>query len=260
MTVDEQGFAHAPITEQVDRLEVEAYRDRDAMGEAAAVRVAAWVRRAIERRGEARVVFASAPSQREFLAALARREVDWSRVIAFHMDEYMGLAGDSPRSFSWFLREHLFRFVSPREFHAIDGLADPVAEASRYAALLAAAPLDVVCCGIGENGHLAFNDPPEARFDDPQPLRHVAMSEVSRQQQVHDGMFPTLGTVPTHALTLTLPTLFSAGAMSCVVPGPTKREAVRRTLREPISEDCPASILRRHRRAVLHVDMDAYGK
>jgi glucosamine-6-phosphate deaminase len=156
------------------------------------------------------------------------------------------------------LREHLFYRVQPGQVHLIDGLASPDAECRRYAALLAAAPIDLVCLGIGENGHLAFNDPPLARFDDPDLVRAVEIATASRQQQVHDGTFGSLDEVPRRAITLTIPALVSAAHMFCVVPGRLKRAAVSCTLRGPITADCPASILRRHQDATLYLDVEAY--
>lgn len=245
------------VTEQVDRLRVEVYDDREAMGQAAASVVAGWIREAAASH-LARVIFASAPSQRDLLAGLAAAEVPWERVEAFHMDEYVGLAPDHPDSFSAFLVRSLIGRVKCHAFHPIDGTAPPADEVRRYAALLSAAPVDVVCCGIGENGHLAFNDPGVADFEDPATMKEVALEEASRVQQVHDGTFPDLDSVPTSALTLTIPALTAAARMACVVPGPTKREAVRRMLRGPVGPECPASVLRRHPGAILYLDRDAY--
>ena len=247
------------ITETVDRLDVHVYPNRAAMGAAAAQDVAAEMRARLADQASVRAIFASAPSQNELLAGLAAAEgIDWSRVHAFHMDEYLGLPPGSPASFGAYLREHLFDMVRPGEVHLLDGSASPQAECRRYAALLAAAPIDVVCLGIGENGHLAFNDPPLARFDDPELVREVEIATDSRQQQVHDGTFPSLDEVPRRAITLTIPALVSAACMFCVVPGRLKRAAVRRTLRGPITPECPASILRRHQHARLYLDADAY--
>lgn len=248
----------APVaTEQVDLLRVEVYEDRAAMGLAAATVVAGWIREAATSR-LARVIFASAPSQRDLLAGLAAAEVPWERVEAFHMDEYIGIAPDDPDSFSAFLVRSLIGQVSPHAFHAIDGNAPPAEEARRYATLLSRAPIDVVCCGIGENGHLAFNEPETADFNDPATVKEVRLEEASRIQQVHDGTFPTLDRVPRSALTLTVPALTSAAHMACVVPGPTKRAAVRRLLRGSVEPKCPASALRLHPGAILYLDRDAY--
>lgn len=248
-----------PITETVDRLRVRVYPDRQAMGAAAADEVAETMRALLEKQPIVRAIFASAPSQNELLAGLAAAKgIDWSRVHAFHMDEYLGLPPGSAASFGAYLRQHLFDRVHPGEVHLIDGSASPGSECRRYAGLLTAAPIDLVCLGIGENGHLAFNDPPAARFDDDEPVREVEISSASREQQVHDGTFASLDEVPRRAITLTIPTLVSAAHMFCVVPGRLKRAAVSRTLRRQITPECPASILRRHEDARLYLDRDAY--
>lgn len=244
---------------QVEQLKVEVYATRADLGVASAYDVAARLRPLIAEQGRVRVVFAAAPSQNEFLAALgAMPGLDWGRMEAFHMDEYIGLPPNAPQSFARFLRERLFERIKPGRVEYIDGTAvDAEAECARYARLLAEHPIDIVCAGIGENGHLAFNDPPVADFNDPKPVKVVAMDEVCRMQQVHDGAFPTLDAVPKTAITLTVPALMSARWLYCMVPGPTKTAAVRRTLLEPISTACPATILRRHSGAVLYVDTAA---
>ena len=248
------------LTTQVDRLAVRVYRNRQAMGAAAGAAVAGQMRGALARQPGLRMVFAAAPSQNEFLAALAAAEgIDWARVTAFQMDEYLGLPPGAPGTFGRFLADRLFDRVRPGVVHRIDPANDAAAECARYAGLLAAAPVDVVCLGIGENGHLAFNDPPDADFDDPARVKVVALSLASRRQQVHDGCFPTLEAVPTEALTLTVPALLAGAVLSCVVPGPTKRDAVRQALRGPVSPACPASALRRHPDCTLWLDADAYG-
>lgn len=233
-----------------DSLEVHQHPARAALGLAAARRVAA----AIAACGEARVVFACAPSQDEFLAALLAQPVDWAKVTVFHMDEYAGLPASHPASFRSYLRGHLLAHITPRAVHFIRAEEDAAHEAGRYAALLAERPLDLVCLGIGENGHLAFNDPPVADFADPALVKLVALDDACRRQQVHDGCFPALDAVPMHALTLTISALLNAREISCVVPGARKAQAVRAALLGPIATSCPASVLRTHPRAVLHLD------
>ena len=245
-------------TLRFDSLQVLQHPGRVALGTDAGERVAAAIGAAIAARGEARVIFACAPSQNEFLAALTSLPVDWAKVVAFHMDEYVSLQDTHPASFRSFLREHLLAHISaPRAVHFIHAEAPPDREAARYSALLAERPIDLVCLGIGENGHLAFNDPPVADFHDPAAVKVVALDEACRRQQVHDGCFVSLETVPTHALTLTIPALMNAREISCVVPGPRKAAAVRDALLGPIRASCPASILRTHPRAALHIDDDA---
>ena len=247
-----------------EQLQVRIYPDRETLGLTAAEFAARIISEACLQRGSARVVFACAPSQNEFLAALAapsRRgvEIDWSKVTIFHMDEYVGFTAGVYESFRHYLRTHLLDFLpATPKFHPILGEAPVLqAECTRYARLLGELPIDLVCLGIGENGHMAFNDPPVADFRDPQLIKVVHLDESCRQQQVNDGCFPQLDLVPRQALTLTIPALFGARHISGVVPGPRKARAVRDALLEPISTCCPASILRTHPRAVLHLDYDS---
>jgi glucosamine-6-phosphate deaminase len=251
----------AEATETVDRLRVRVYPDRQAMGAAAAGDVAARLRALLAGQARVRAIFASAPSQDELLAGLADAEgIDWSRISVFHMDEYLSasLPPDSPARFGMFLRQRLFDRVRPGEVHLIQATDAPEVACRRYADLLAEAPIDVVCLGIGENGHIAFNDPPVADFDDPALVKVVDIDTVSRQQQVNDGAFARLADVPVRAITLTIPALMSGRHLVCVVPGERKRAAVACTLRGPIGISCPASILRRHADATLYVDAAAY--
>jgi len=250
-------------TTSYDRLRVEVHSDRAAMGRAAALFAQRTIAAAQAARGVARVIFACAPSQDEFLDALVASQppVDWSRVVVFHMDEYVGLAADAAQSFRRYLRSHLIgRIPKPAAFHPIGGEAASLdAECARYSKLLGEAPVDLVCLGIGENGHLAFNDPPVANFSDPALVKVVELDHTCRQQQVNDGCFPAIAAVPTHALTLTIPALFGARVVCGVVPGSRKAQAVRDTLLGPVSTACPASILRTHPDAVLHLDTASAG-
>lgn len=246
-------------TEQVDKLNVKVYQTREEMGRAAAEEAAAAIRAAIAAKGEINMIFAAAPSQNEFLAHLiADKSIDFTIINAFHMDEYIGLPADAPQGFGNFLRERLFDRVPFKTVNTIDSTAaDPEAECRRYAALLQAHPCDIVCMGIGENGHIAFNDPHVADFGDKAAVKVVALDETCRQQQVNDGCFARLDDVPTHALTLTIPTLTAPEAVFCIVPAKTKANAVYAALRGGITEACPASILRRHANATLYCDADS---
>ena len=240
-------------------LRVEIYDTRVAMGDAAGAAAAAHLRALLAEKDEVNVIFAAAPSQNEMVAALiASPDIDWTRVNAFHMDEYIGLSADAPQGFGNFLDNCLFSKVPFKAVYRIDCSAtDAAAECARYTELLKAFPTDLVCLGIGENGHIAFYDPGFAFFDDPEVVKVVKLDEVCRMQQVHDGCFPELEDVPTHALSLTIPALTKAKAMFCSVPAKTKREAVTRTVNERISEDCPATIMRLHDHAVMYVDSDS---
>jgi len=229
------------------------------MGKAAGQLVAEKIREILKVRKAISIVFASAPSQNEFLEELSQSPgIDWSNVTAFHLDEYVGLSNEAPESFGHFLRVKLFEKVRPGNVYYLNGIAgDLEAECKRYAGLLKDHPLDVACIGIGENGHLAFNDPPFADFQDPLLVKIVELDLVSRQQQVRDGCFQNLEEVPPKAITLTIPVILSAKFIYCMVPAHSKAEAVKRTLQESVSTDCPATILRKHENAILFLDRDS---
>ena len=240
-------------------LDVEIHPDSAALGRAAAALVAGYLREALARKGSANAIFACANSMLTFLDHLrAMPDIGWPRVNVFHMDEYLGMGADHPASFRRFLREKLLDAVHPGAFHSIIGeTADPAEECRRYAALLGASPPDVCCLGIGENGHIAFNDPPYADFDDPERVKIVALDDVSRRQQVGEGHFPSLQDVPTHAITLTIPALLAVEHVVAVVPERRKAAAVMAALTGPLTEDCPASILRKTPHARLFLDEDS---
>jgi glucosamine-6-phosphate deaminase len=253
----------SPLKEfRAESLRVLVFEDRARMGRAAAAHAGRAISGRIAEAGRANVVFAAAPSQDEFLAGLvAHPSLDWSRVTAFHMDEYLGLDADHPASFRRYLHERLFRIAGlpPGRLRLIPGerAERPLRVCLEYEDLLLAEPPDVVCAGIGENGHLAFNDPPVADFADPVRVKVVRLDHACREQQVHDGCFDGLAEVPTHAYTLTIPALLAAPAVSVVVPGARKADAVLATLGGPISEACPASALRRHPGATLFLDRES---
>ena len=250
----------APLkTFNADRLSVRIFASRDLLGQAAAGDAAARMREQIEAKGKVVVVFASAPSQAEFLMHLkAERAIDWSKVTALHLDEYIGLHPDAPQGFGNFLRRNLFEQVKPAAVHFMDGNPrDAAAEAKRYARLLKDNAPDIACVGIGENGHLAFNDPSVADFRDPAAVKVVELEKRCREQQVHDGCFMELEDVPASALTMTIPAITAARFMYCMVPGPTKAQAVQSTVNGSIGADCPASILRTHENAVLYLDQES---
>ncbi len=243
----------------VDQLSVHLHADRTLMGRVAAVAAHAHVKAAVAARGRARVILSSAPSQNDFYAALAdlaaAEPAVWRAVVAYHMDDYVGLAPDHPQSFSHYLQQHFFHRITVAEFHPIRGDApDAAAEAVRYAGLLTAAPIDLIGLGIGENGHIAFNDPPVADFNDPVAVKVVEMDRVCRQQQVNDGCFPAIDAVPRHAISITLPVFAQARMLSCHVPTARKAAAVLATLTGPVGVECPATLLRRHPNAALHLD------
>ncbi len=228
------------------------------MGCAAGGHAARAISAAIAANGAARIILASAPSQDETLNALTAASLDWSRVTIFHMDEYLGLPADHPQTFRAYQRARVLSRITPAAFHGIAGeTADPAGECARYSALLCAGPIDVCCLGIGENGHIAFNDPPVADFGDAVLVKPVELDAPCRRQQVNDGCFPTLEAVPTHALTLTIPALMRSRTLVCSVPGPRKAAAVRATVCDAIATACPATIMRRHADATLYLDADS---
>ena len=238
--------------------EVRIYSDRAEAGAAGAAIAADLLRDQVRQHGQASVVFASAVSQDPFLAALRRQEIDWGRVTAFHMDEYAGMKADHPASFRRFLVERLFDHVPVAAFHGLGGeAADLNAECDRYAGMLRAAPPCLVIMGIGENGHLAFIDPPVCRFDESRDVRTVELDDVCRMQQVHDGAFAELKDVPKQALSLTVPFFLRIPRALVFVNGERKSAAVQAAIEGPITEACPASALRRHRAATLFLDAGA---
>jgi glucosamine-6-phosphate deaminase len=246
-------------TMRVEQLEVQIYPNNEAMGAAAAEQAVEILKAAIAARGQANLVLATGNSQNSFHQALRKLDgVDWSKVTVFHMDEYAGMKADHPASFRRFLHERIVDYVQPAAFYSVAGDApDWEAECGRYTDLLKAHPVDLCCLGIGENGHIAFNDPPFADFDDPAWVKVVRLDDKSRKQQVGEGHFPTLNDVPTHALTLTIPALLSARRMICIVPEARKAEAVKAALTGPLTEDCPASILRQAAHCRLLLDPQA---
>ena len=242
-----------------DKLDVNIYDSRAEMGAAAARDVSAKIKELLKSKSELNIIFAAAPSQNEVLASLAAdKTIPWEKINAFHMDEYVGLCAEAPQGFGNFLSERLFSLVPLKSVSYIDVSAkDPDAEAERYGGIIDSHPTDIVVMGIGENGHIAFNDPPVANFNDKKTAKPVKLDEVCRQQQVNDGCFEKFSDVPTHAITLTVPTLARAPWLFCIVPAKTKAVAVKNTLDGDIGEHCPATILRTHDGATLYLDPDS---
>jgi glucosamine-6-phosphate deaminase len=242
----------------VERMLVRAHPDSQALARDAADRAAAVLREAVATRGVAHAMLATGNSQLEFVDTLvtstATTGVPWGDVVVFHMDEYVGVGPDHPAGFQRWVRERISDRVRPRRAHYIDGLADPEAECRRYAGLLLDHPLDICCLGIGENGHLAFNDPPVADFDDSLDMKVVELDSDCRLQQVHEGHFPDMDFVPRLALTATIPALLRARTVLAVVPEARKAEPVRAALTRPVSTACPASVLRTRDNVTLFVD------
>ncbi|MBQ7160165.1 MAG: glucosamine-6-phosphate deaminase [Clostridia bacterium] len=243
-----------------DNLTVKISDSRVGMGKTAAADAAEALRRLLSEKEEVNVIFAAAPSQNETLAALVKEPgIDWSRVNAFHMDEYIGLAPDAPQRFGKYLYDHVFGLLPFKSVNYIKpDKDDPEATCREYSALLEKYQPDVIMMGIGENGHIAFNDPPVADFNDPKLIKVVKLDEICRNQQVNDGCFASIGEVPTHALSLTIPVFMKAGKLICSVPAPTKAQAVYDTIHnEKCDETCPATCMRGHKDATLYLDPDS---
>jgi glucosamine-6-phosphate deaminase len=249
-------------TTQYDELSVAIYESNEAMGRAAALDARKVINQAIAEKGEANIIIATGNSQLTFLEALRSLEgIDWSKVTVFHMDEYLGIDPHHPASFPRFLQEHFLNYVQVGAFYPVPNNPEDVDRACRdYENLLKGHPADLVALGWGENGHIAFNDPPYANFDDPVWVKVVELAEASRKQQVGEGHFGSLEEVPTHAITLTIPALLAPKAVLCIVPEARKAEAVRACLTEPISEERPGSILRRVDYARLYLEPDSAAK
>ena len=242
-----------------DLLTVNVYKTRDEMGKSAANDIKACILSLLKTKETINMIFAAAPSQNEVLYALATdKEIPWNRINAFHMDEYIGLSADAPQGFGNFLKEHIFGLADFKSVSYIDITAsDAEKECKRYGELLAKYPTDIVVMGIGENGHIAFNDPPVADFNDKKAVKSVELDEICRNQQVNDGCFAKIDDVPKTAITLTVPTLFAGDHLFCIVPAKTKAKAVKATLCDDINEKCPATVLRRHKSAILYLDGDS---
>lgn len=234
-----------------DKLEVRLYETRDESGKDAAQCAVEKVRELLAVQPYVNIIFAAAPSQHEFLQAFREAPLEWERINAFHMDEYIGLDEGAPERFGSFLHQAIFGKVPFRSVHYLGGKEEGI---EKYSDLLAQYPTDIVCMGIGENAHIAFNDPPVADFNDPYMVKVVELDETCRVQQVNDKCFATIADVPTHAITLTIPALMAARFVYCIVPGPTKANAVYNTLNGEIREAVPATILRKHENAILFID------
>ena len=253
----------AILETKVDSLPVTIYRTNQEMGQAAALAAAEIINTAITQKGSANIIIATGNSQLTFLKTLRELSgIDWSKVTIFHMDEYFDLPEGHPASFPAFLQQHFLNYISePAAFHPVNArIGQLESDCADYATLLRAHPADLCAMGIGENGHIAFNDPPFAEFDDPVWVKVVRMDVVSRKQQVGEGHFSGLDEVPTHAITLTIPALLAAKRVLCIVPESRKADAVYQTLNGPITESCPASILRQKPHVHLYLDADAAAK
>lgn len=241
-------------------LKIKTYDSRNDMGTDAAKDVAAKIRELLLlKQGFVNIIFAAAPSQTEFLHSLSQQNgINWNRVNGFHMDEYVGLDNNALQSFARFLRVHIFDKLPFNKVNYINGAVQDIdAECMRYTNLLNENPVDIVCMGIGENTHIAFNDPHTADFNDALMVKVVTLDEVSRLQQVHDRCFTELVDVPTTAITLTVPALLRAKSIYCIVPGKSKAIAVYQTVHNEVGERFPSTSLKKHNDATLYLDNDS---
>lgn len=238
-----------------DSLRIKIFENAEALGKAASSAVAQKLEDTIRLKGRANLILATGASQFAFLEYLQKETVDWPKITVFHLDEYLGIPESHPASFRKYLKERILDQVRPGRVYYLEGdAADTEAETARYESLLKDHPIDLACIGIGENGHIAFNDPPVADFNDPRLVKKVALDQACRLQQLGEGWFQSLDEVPTHALSLTIPAIMSCTSISCVVPDERKAKAVFESVHGEISTACPASILRRHPDTVLHLD------
>ncbi|WP_149303808.1 glucosamine-6-phosphate deaminase [Pareuzebyella sediminis] len=239
----------------VDKLYVSIYEDPKTLGTAAADFVEDKLREAIAAKGFAHLILATGASQFSFLEALKTRTIDWQKITVFHLDEYKGISALHPASFRKYLKDRILDAVSPKKIYFLNGDAEDLEqEMQRYTSALEQQDIDIACIGIGENGHIAFNDPPVADFNDSKWVKIVDLDEACRNQQLGEGWFPTLADVPKQALTLTIPAIMRCKAISCVVPDARKAKAVHDTLYNEIDTACPATILRTHPQTRLFLD------
>ena len=243
-------FGRAPVLVHADVAE---------MARAAADQAATVLGAAVRDRGMAHAMFATGNSQLAFVEALVTRtpDVPWRQVVVFHMDEYVGIGADHPAGFQRWIRERIVTPAAPRAAHYVEGIGDPAAACARYAALLAHHPLDLCCLGIGENGHLAFNDPGVADFDDPLDVKVVELEAACRQQQVNEGHFADVASVPSLAITVTIPALVGAAHVLAIVPEARKAQPVHAALTGPVSTRCPASVLRTMPHVTIHLEEES---
>lgn len=243
----------------VDNLLVQIDDSEPQMAQNVAKIAQTYLQQVLQQQNTAAVLLATGNSQLKFLDALINLGgVDWSRIILFHLDEYLGISAEHPASFRRYLRERVEKRVNPQQFHYIEGdTLEPVAECDRYTKLLQTQPIDLCCLGVGENGHLAFNDPAVANFQDSYSVKLVKLDAVNRQQQVNTGHFPNVDTVPQYAFTVTLPLICSAKKIICLAPETRKAQVVQKILQGAITTNCPASILRQQPQATLFLDINS---
>lgn len=244
-----------------EHLRIKIFESKEELGRMAALEVTARIHAVEQEKGFVNLLLATGASQFEFLKHLQLQPIDWKKITVFHLDEYKGMPISHPASFRKYLNDRILENTRPRKVYYLQGDAPDIeAEAERYAELLKTHPVDIACIGIGENGHLAFNDPPVANFNDPLLVKVVELDEACRRQQLGEGWFATMDEVPTHALSLTIPAIMNCKCISCVVPDYRKADAIYNALNAGINTECPASILRTHKDAVLYLDTGSASK
>ena len=240
---------------QKDKLQVRIYDEEKEMGNAAANFVTEHLQSVLQKKGSANLILATGTSQFSFLEALKQKHLDWGKITVFHLDEYKGLSEQHPASFRKYLKERILDTVRPCKVYFINGDAENLEEEIKeYEIQLKKHPVDLACIGVGENGHIAFNDPSVADFNDPKWVKVVQLDEACRKQQLGEGWFPSLEDVPKEAVSLTITAIMNCKTISCVVPGKRKSQAVHDTLNATISTKCPATILRSHADTILFLD------
>ncbi|MFW6359904.1 MAG: glucosamine-6-phosphate deaminase [Chroococcales cyanobacterium] len=259
MSILETPLPQPIITKMVNALSVRVYEDAIALAQDTAKIVQDYLESILKEQETATIIFATGNSQLKFLDALSELGgVEWSKIRLFHLDEYLGISANHPASFRCYLRQRVENRVSPKVFHYLEGDAlEPIQECDRYTQLLHTQPIDLCFLGIGDNGHLAFNEPSVTYFSDRRSVKIVKLDEITRQQQVNQGHFPTLDAVPDYALTLTIPSICQARKIVCLAPGKAKAKIIRRMLQGEISPSLPASILRQQSHATLFLDQES---
>ncbi len=248
-----------PLTQQIDQLRVEIYPELTDLVSNLVDRIQQYLQKVIDQQGSAAIILASGSSQIQLLKTLTgQSDLDWSKVTCFHLDEYLGISAEHPASFQRYMQELVAEKVPIHKFHYLNSASlEPIAECRLYGKLLAAQPIDLCLLGIGDNGHIAFNDPLVANFTDPDPVKIVKLAEKSRQQQVDVGFFPALSDVPQYAMTLTIPSICRARQIYCVATGQRKAAIIQNFLTAPVAPQLPATVLRQQPTATLCLDAAA---
>jgi glucosamine-6-phosphate deaminase len=238
-------------------MTIKIFSSKTALAQAAADHAASTIREAITHRGLARIIAATGASQFDFLEALTKApDIEWGKVEMFHLDEYVGMSNQAPASFCRYLKERLIDKVGLKKYHLLDGTKDPAEVIDRVTTEIRRSPIDIAFVGVGENGHLAFNDPP-ADFDTEEVYVVVNLDEDCRRQQLGEGWFPTLADVPQRAISMTIQQIMKADEILCIAPDRRKAAAIKACFSGEVSPMAPASILQRHPNATIYLDKES---